>query len=211
MQIGAGFELTVFRKISMGVGVSLNHISNGNIQQPNKGINWYNYQTTISYASGSPVNNNYKRNKDKRWKLNKPIYEIGFMFVPKQAFNSSWLAQRKFMAGAFGNYTKQISNLSGLRLGTEIYYNQWSNSNQNKQIQHGWVAGLHAGHVFLMGKVNFSQQVGVNIYNKASFHSAIYHRWGIDYLLYKKCSIGLNLKANSDNADFFDIRFGFRL
>ena len=49
------------------------------------------------------------------------------------------------------------------------------------------------------------------IYNKIYFLPGFYHRGGLEYIINKRYAIGGSLKANSDNADFFDLRVGLKL
>ena len=121
------------------------------------------------------------------------------------------MAQRKYLFGAYAQLTKQIGGVSGVTGGVEVYYNNFKQDAAAKPIKSSMVAGVHAGHVFLLGKIHFSQQVGYSFYNKIYFLPGFYHRWGLDYYINKRFSIGGNLKANSGNADFFDLRIGLLL
>ncbi len=210
LHIGVGASYNVSKHISIAAHANFNHISNGNIMQPNKGINWGTYQVGINYTAINNQMPKYKFVKDKFWKGKKVDAEIGVMFVPQQGYYKNWMAQRKGMGGVFGQLTKQIGRTSALRLGADVYYNNWKVDETAPDITSGWVAGVHFGHVFLLGKVNFSQQIGYNLYNQASFHSALYHRWGLDYKLSNHYSFGASLKANEDNADFFDLRVAYK-
>jgi Lipid A 3-O-deacylase (PagL) len=210
LHIGGGISYNVSKHINIEAQANFNHISNGNIQQPNKGINWGTYQIGINYTGANNAMPKYKLVKNKFWKGKQLDVEIGLMLVPKQGYYKNWMAQRKSMTGVFGQVTKQVGRVSALRLGVDVYYNNWKIDETAPDIKSGWVAGVHFGHVFLLGKINFSQQIGYNVYNKASFHSAFYTRWGLDYKLTNHYSIGASLKANDDNADFFDVRVGYK-
>jgi hypothetical protein len=121
------------------------------------------------------------------------------------------MAQRKYLLGVYSQVTKQIGGVSALTAGAEIYYNDFKLDRGSKPIKSGWVGGIQAGHVFLLGKTQFSQQIGYSIFNKIPFLPGFYHRWALDYMVNKRYTIGLSLKANSDNADFFDFRVGIFL
>jgi hypothetical protein len=83
---------------------------------------------------------------------------------------------------------------------------------QNDSIEvAAWRSGLLAGHNFLLGKVFFSQQIGLYLYNRTPYYDRIYHRWTLRYLMNDKLLIGLGFKAHRHVADFFDLRVMYRL
>lgn len=211
MHLGGSLNFQVSKHLTAGVQGSFHHISNGNLKQPNKGINWITTAFSLHYFPGNNELPTYKRNHDKFWKTKKPITQVGIFYVPHQGYFAKWMAERKYVVGAFGQITKQFGGVSGLTAGAEIYYNIFKQAAAAKPITSGIVAGIHGGHVFLFGKVHFSQQIGISIYNKIYFLPGFYHRWGLDYQVNKHYSIGGSLKANSDNADFFDFRVGLKL
>ena len=211
LHLGTSLNLQVSKHISAGLQSNFHHISNGNLQQPNKGINWITAALSLNYYPGNNTLPKYKRVHQNFWKKNKAVIQAGIFYTPRQGYFAKWMAQRKYAAGVFTQITKQIGGLSALTAGTEIYYNNFKQDANTAPLKSGIVAGIHGGHVFLLGKVHFSQQAGFNIYNKIYFLPNFYHRWGLDYSINKKYTIGASLKANSDNADFFDFRMSLRL
>ena len=211
LHLGTSLNLQVSKHISAGLQSNFHHISNGNLQQPNKGINWITAALSLNYYPGNNTLPKYKRVHQNFWKKNKAVIQAGIFYTPRQGYFAKWMAQRKYAAGVFTQITKQIGGVSALTAGTEIYYNNFKQDANTAPLKSGIVAGIHGGHVFLLGKVHFSQQAGFNIYNKIYFLPDFYHRWGLDYSINKKYTIGASLKANSDNADFFDFRMSLRL
>ncbi len=211
MHLGTSLNFQLSKHLSTGLQTNFHHISNGNIQQPNKGINWVTAALSMHYYPGNNTLPKYKRVHNKFWKDKKANVQAGVFYVPYQGYFEKWMAQRKYAFGAFAKITKQIGGASAVTAGTEIYYNNFKQDDNVKRITSGVVAGIHGGHVFLLGKVHFSQQIGFAFYNKIYFLPNFYHRWGLDYNINNRFTIGANLKANSDNADFFDIRLGINL
>jgi len=210
-QLGSSLNWQVSKHFIIGLQSNFHHISNGNLKQPNQGINWATAGLGLHYYPGSNELPKYKRTPDKFWKNKKAVSQVGIFYVPQQGYLERWMAQRKYLAGIYAQITKQVGGVSGLTAGAEVYYNNFKQDAAAKPIASKIVAGIHAGHVFLLGKVNFSQQIGYSIYNKIYFLPGFYHRWGLDYAVTKRFSIGGSLKANSDNADFFDLRIGVKL
>jgi len=211
LHLGTGINFQVSKKITAGFQTNFHHISNGNIKQPNKGINWVTAALSMHYYPGNNTLPKYKRVHNKFWKDKKAQVQMGVFYVPYQGYFEKWMAQRKYAVGAFTQITKQVGGASALTAGAEIYYNNFKQHANAKPVESGIVAGIHGGHVFLLGKVKFSQQIGFCLYNKIYFLPGFYHRWGLSYDINHHFTIGANLKANSDNADFFDVRVGLRL
>ncbi len=209
-RLGGSLNLQLSKHFTVGLQTSFHHISNGNIKQPNQGINWTTAGLSLHYYPGTNNLPVYKRQPDKSWKNKKTTVQVGIFYVPHQGYIERWMARRKYLFGTYTQVTKQVGGISGLTAGADLYYNNFKQDLAAKRISSGLVAGVHAGHVFLFGKVNFSQQVGYSVHNKIYFLPGFYHRWGLDYFLNKRFSIGGSLKANSDNADFFDLRMAVR-
>lgn len=210
LALGAGaiFRLTPY--LRLGLNGSFQHISNGNLKQPNLGINWISTGLGLHYFPQPTPALRYKQRPDRSWKKEKGLVQAGIFLLPYQGYHPKWNAQRKGGAGVFAQLTRKISHTNGLTAGADLYYNRFVYRQGTASPPSPWVSGIHAGHVFLMGKIHFSQQIGYNLYNKIRFLPDFYHRWALDYYLFEKYSIGASLKANSDNADFFDVRLGLK-
>lgn len=211
LHIGAGFSYHLSKHSFIAFISNFHHISNGNIRQPNKGINWITGALSFNYYPDNNILPKYKRVYENFWKSKKTEIAFGVFGVPHQGYNSKWKAERMFAIGLFAQITKQVGRTSALTAGTDVIFNNFRIDKTAEQPTSQTSFGIHGGHVFLLGKVRFSQQLGYAIYNKLTFLDNFYHRWGIDYQLGNHYSIGTNLKANSDNADFFDIRFTYKL
>jgi len=209
-QLSGSLNVQFSKHFTASLQSNFHHISNGNLKQPNQGINWATAGLGLHYYPGNNELPVYKRNHDKFWKKKKATTQVGIFYVPQQGYLARWKAQRKYLAGVYTQITKQIGGVSGVTAGAEVYYNNFKQDATAKPLASSVVAGIHAGHVFLFGKVNFSQQIGYSIYNKIYFLPGFYHRWGLEYIINKRYTIGGSLKANSDNADFFDLRLGLK-
>jgi hypothetical protein len=210
LHIGAGLNLHLSKHASIAFISNFHHISNGNIKQPNKGINWVTNALSFNYHLNNNLLPKYKRTYDDSWKNNKTELALGVLAVAHQGYNSKWQAERMSAFGVFAQVIKPFAHTNAVTAGADIVFNNFRIDKTAEKPSSQTVIGIHAGHVFLLGKVRFSQQLGYAVYNKLSFLESFYHRWGIDYQLGSHYSIGANLKANSDNADFFDLRFSYK-
>lgn len=208
LQLGIGLGYRINKQFSLALLANFQHVSNGGYTEPNRGVNWVTGSVGIWHNVNTSFLPKYQRVQNKFWK-GKPVWvELGLMFVPQQGNSSKLNAQRKFMVGALVQVSKQIGATNAITAGTEIYYNKFERSVPDPPNENAspYFAGIHAGHAFLFGKVIFSQQIGWYVFNQTNYFSNYYHRWGLTYQIQKHWLIGANLKAHSDNADFFDMR-----
>lgn len=207
LQVGLGLGYNINDKLRVLLMGSFQHFSNGAFKEPNRGLNWITGSIGMLYNPNGTELPAYKK-VAARSVIDKEIYvDAGILFVPKQGYNSKIMGQSKLIAGTFVQATKQYGRISAVTGGTEIYYNKLSLQSGDESR---WVAGIHAGHSFILGRVNFSQQVGYHIYNSNSAASKIYLRYGLQYKISTHIVAGINLKAHADNADFSDFRIMYR-
>ncbi len=212
MQLGFGASFRLNKNVSLLAGTDFRHISNGGLKEPNRGINWITASAGVLYYAGSSNElPKYKNHHNPFWRGKKPMIELGGMFVPRQGYSPYLKGTRDYLLGIFGQYTKQVGPTSGLTGGAEIYYSKinLANNAENKDAS-GFFAGVHAGHVFLMNRVRFSQQLGAYVHQSSNLFLPYYFRLGIDYRLQQHVLIGASMKAHSDNADFFDLKVMYR-
>ena len=207
LQVGIGLGYNAGKHVKMQLMSSLQHFSNGAFKEPNRGVNWITASLGILYYSQTTHQPNYKRNENKFIKK-KVAIDAGIFYVPRQGYNSKVMEQSEYVYGIFTQATKQYGRISAITGGIEIYQNKIKNQSG---YQSRSFAGIHAGHAFIFGKVIFSQQAGINIYNKTSGVEDFYFRYGLLYRISKHITAGINLKAYQDNADFTDFRVMYSL
>ena len=75
----------------------------------------------------------------------------------------------------------------------------------DKDFQRG---ALLLGHELQIGRVRFSQQLGVYVYAPYKAKDPVYQRWGLEHHTERQIFWGINLKAHRHVADFLDVRLG---
>ncbi len=161
LQIGAGLGYNLSTHFSVTIMGSLQHFSNGGFKEPNRGLNWFTGSVGLLYHSKNNSFIKYTRTSQNFWKQKTSAIDIGIFYLPKQGYNSKVMEQRKFLTGAFVQFTKQYGRISAFTAGTELYYDRLSLGRTNSNGEIGrWIGGIHAGHAFLLGRVIFSQQLG---------------------------------------------------
>lgn len=206
--LGAGYQINPRLQVLL-YGNYL-HTSNGGVKDPNKGVNWPTANVALNYYVGDLQPINYKRNTAQ---INKELFFNVFGF-----YSSSTTAigqkTRYHIYGVSADMVKPLSAINGIITGAE-FYNDLSVAkrlqNDNLTNISSLRSGVTAGHVFLLGKFNFTQQLGFYLYNPSPYFNSVYHRWGINYKAKNNLVFGISLKAHAQVADFVDARIGYRI
>mgnify|MGYP000459864289 CR=1 FL=1 len=184
------------------------HISNGGFRQPNKGINWPTAGLGLDYTlSPVPMGRPGRRVRSQDWRNNRPRKDL-YVFGGLQNVDAGESAQFPII-GAGVTYSRQIARINSLTAGAEAHMDYALREKLTRDsLAHlsAMRAGVLVGHEFLLGKVVFSQQLGLYAFQKTPYFPRFYQRWGLLYRFGRSFSAGLNLKAHSQIANFWDVR-----
>jgi len=206
VSLGLGFHARVTKKLNVNMYANYNHISNGGIKDPNKGINWPTMSIGFDYIMQSVVlPPRTKHTYDKSSALK--TWEI----IPFWSSRTLVAGEKKrwHIFGIAGLYTKQVAHISALTFGAEVWHDYSLQERLNRDTTNGASAtrlGGLAGHVFLMGKISLSQQLGVYILNPSNYFPLLYQRYGLQFKLNRNWSIGTNVLVHGHVANFLDFR-----
>jgi len=151
LHLGGSIHYRFSRHLAAGLQSGFHHISNGNIRQPNQGINWITGSISLHYTPGNNELPLYKHKPDQSWKNNKAVVRAGLFYVPRQGYIGRWMAQRNYLVGVFSQVTKQIGGVSAFTAGAENYYNYFKPARGARPVKKGIVAGIQGGSVFFFG------------------------------------------------------------
>ncbi len=228
LQLGLGLSYPIGNHFGVYAMGNFFHNSNGGFKLPNSGVNYINASIGLQYYAFSSRLPVYKKQKDTSWKNQGVHFDVSLYYSPKGGYNgtsTNYSAVHKFVLGTSVEAVKQVSNLDAITLSAEIYYDDALRS--AKQIfiadsSSNILAGVLIGHQFLLNKFTFTQELGFYIYKqtdkydeeyrlgKTLYHTA-YQRWGLYYNIKKRWSVGINLLAHYQIADFIDGRVIYRL
>jgi hypothetical protein len=206
--VGTGIWIRLHDKWSINPSLNYQHISNGGMREPNKGINWPTAGLAINYTPHPIPYFSSERSKDKYWKGRPPRWDIGLFGMPRRSEQDSGQSKRVLMLGFQVQAAKQVGRINTLAIGMEItgdrslYLKLKKDSIKASAIR----AGLLAGHEFLLGKFIFSQRLGVYLFDQTPYYDALFHCWGIYFRANKHMGMGLNLKAHRHIAEYIDLR-----
>lgn len=209
MGISSGFSWQINKHWQTAFYANFLHTSNGGLKDPNKGINWPTAQLQVNYFPKEFIPaNKYERIKSHHKQRGLTVYGL----YTSRLLNIG--DKVRYSVYGFGaEYYIQVAPVSGLIGSVEIYNDH---SLQEKMSRLGMQgissvrSGLTAGHVFILGKFQFSQQIGYYLYSPSKLFDQIYHRWGLNYCYDNKWMFGVSMKAHRHIAHLTDVRIGYR-
>ena len=205
---GLGLQYQLDARTALQVSANFQHISNGGMKQPNKGVNWPTVGLHLQrYAR--PLNlYNGSRHKDTAWRQLGWRKDLAIFGMAKRWLNDNGSSSRVAVAGAVLQVGKQVGSINHLSMGLEASYNGTINHRLKADTLAGnsWKLALVGGHEFLLGRFMFSQQLGWYLYQANPYYDRWFHRWGLLYRLRPSYWLGFSLKAHKHVADFVDLR-----
>ena len=210
LQVALGIEAQLTKNYTADVHFSFNHISNGGIQQPNKGINWPalglgfyyvpDYFTIINRKEISP-----KKINSSTWFNRFEIYASAHSrtFEEKERFA---VLGSELLLGYY------LSNLNVLSTSLEWNYDYAQEkyvvlNNKNKSAHR---ISLNTGHEFVLGDFRFTQKAGIYLFDQLKENDLVYHKWGIIYLHKMGITVGVELKAHRHVAEVIVGKIGYQ-
>jgi len=208
-QLGLGLWVRLNDKWWINPTVNYQHISNGGMRQPNKGLNWPTAGLAVNYIPRPVPYFSGERSKEKYWKDQPIRWDIGVFGMGKRAPTDSGNSKRAPIIGLQTQAAKQVGRINALTAGVEISADRSLEMQLEKDSVEASAirAAFLGGHEFLLGKFIFSQRIGVYFFDQTPYYDAWFHCWGISYRVNKYLGIGLNLKAHKQVAEYIDLRF----
>jgi hypothetical protein len=205
---GLGLQFQFNQRMAMQLTANFQHISNGGLREPNKGVNWptvglhlVRYQKPFELYRGS-------RQKDESWRSSAWRKEVAVFGIAKRWIDENGESKRLPVGGVMAQIGKQVGVINQVNAGIEWSYDDTT----EKRLKADSIAGsphklgLMGGHEFLLGKYIFSQQIGIYIFKDSPYNRSWFHRWGLLYKAGNNFWLGFNLKAHLHVADFIDLR-----
>ncbi|MEA3477391.1 MAG: acyloxyacyl hydrolase [Bacteroidota bacterium] len=208
LNFNANFKVSDHAKLILAA--NYNHISNGGIKLPNKGLNYPSFSFGVDYSFHKSRFNKIKTEDwkaesfERRWRKDFGLF-LGFRGITDDE-------SLYYVKGIFGQYAWQISRVSAFPFGLEYLhdgaelarsriYQSISDKAANK-------VSIYSGYEYLLGKLVLSFNLGLYVYSPDRTSSIIYQRYGFRIQLFKMVFAGLNLKSHGHIAEFFDVRIG---
>jgi hypothetical protein len=208
LNLGLNLRYKVNLGLAIKAALNYNHISNGNIQDPNYGLNF----PSVSVGMEKTLNT---LTKIPKLVDNKPNWRIDLVGFASNKSSTLSLKDRFWVYGMGMNLSRKVNLLHAYTVGAELMADESVGFLYQMESRKGrsyYRLGANVGHEFLLGnKFVFSQQIGVYIFNQTPYISWIYHRWGLNYKLTENLMIGSNLLADLQKANFLDLRMTYSI
>lgn len=210
LQLALMAEIRISDNLFLDLGMAFNHISNGGIKQPNRGINWPSFGMGMHYTPGfyPEINRSEKIppiSENEKWFNRINVY----FSAHSKTFDEK---ERFLILGSDLLKGFRVNNLNSLLVGfewnfdnslkREIEFEEFGEKNANR-------VSVFTGHEFTMGDFRFSQILGIYVYDKLKPYDLIYHKWGIFYRHNSGILAGIELKAHKHVAEFVCLKLGF--
>ena len=193
----------------LSAGFNYNHISNGGMKQPNKGMNFPTFNIGAAYAwNPRPIQ---RPLRDDSWRQSPRNY--GYLQAAGSVKNAPAAdgqsdAEPQWLLGGAAVAGRKIGRLSALAVGAEWMHDGFQREMLDREGSglSAWKVSLLFGHELLVGRVRFASHLGAYLYSPAPNIDPVYHRHGLHYRLSSRLWVGGTLKAHRHIADVFDLR-----
>lgn len=209
LMVGLGLQFRLDPHWGLRLAGNFNHVSNGGLSLPNKGLNYPTLSLGVDYA---PQGIDFKaraRQHDRRPPAPRLRLYAGALGTLKRADGRDTRQQGVWGAWVQGVY--YVGRWSGLNLGAE-----WIDDGARRlKMDREGVPGrsergaVLAGHQFLLGRVVFSQQLGVYFFDQFKLNDPVYQRFGLGLHVTRRLFAGISLKTHRHVADLLELRVGY--
>lgn len=207
LNMALNYRLT--EQLNLNLTAHYNHISNGGIKHPNKGMNFPAIGLGVDYIL-SPY---HFEERDKVAIEKGRTYGYGRFFTTRKTKTATrdFPEETKMLFGIAGGAKTRIANFNALSMGFEIIRD---NTLLTEAKRRGiditpYVLGAGIGHHFIFGRFNFNQQLIYYLYKPFEFTSKkFYQRYEVAYQINRYLVAGVSLKAHGHVAENFDLRIG---
>jgi hypothetical protein len=200
------------RRWEARAGFNFNHISNGGMKEPNKGMNFPTWSLGAAYSAREfavqrPLRDQAWREQSRRYMQvvlngtvkNAPPMEADDGPVPSVLWGAMAVAGRR------------TGRMSAIGAGTEWVYDGYAAEMTTRDggSLSAWKGALLAGPELISGRVRFGLWFGAYLYAPAWDGDAVYQRYQLTYTIGRGLLLGTSLKAHRHVADVFDVRLGW--
>lgn len=187
-----------------------NHISNGAVKKPNKGMNFPTVGLGLEYTI-NPVKLTHKKIETEIDKKRLSKYLRLFWNIRTVPEYNEYPEKYELMIGLEGGIRKRLTKINGLMSGLEYSYDGlFKEEIKRSNLEFTpHLFSLHLGHFFVFGKFTFTQQFAWYAYKSYPFNDHdFFQRYGIFWQFGKLINCGFSLKSHGHVAEYMDVRMG---
>ena len=184
-----------------------NHISNGGIDEPNKGMNFPTFGAGIDYLM-RPVDFKTRQPLPHEDRGIIPSVEV-FATMKNVTVGQDEVTERTFGYGVMLKARKRFTRLNGFNMGAEYLWDGEIRAKSDKKHDHQQVSML-VGHDLTFGKFIFSQYWGTYLY-APYYEKDFFQRYALTYQVTSRFRCGVTLKAHAEVAQNFNVLLTYDL
>jgi hypothetical protein len=208
LYLSARLKYRVAPKTFLTLAGTFNHISNGAVKIPNFGINFPTISLGIEYFQKPfPVlDDEFTTGHDQKLKRSYILLQslIGYKTV---------YGEFKTAFGVSARYTRQIRTFYAFNGGMELILDGGVKKMiaiEDRSVDYKRLA-LTAGQDFFLGKVSFTQYLGIYVYSPYRAKHPVYQKYELAYRIFPDVLAGVYLKAHTSDAELFGFSLNYIL
>jgi hypothetical protein len=207
LRIGIKSSFTITPNWCAVASLSYNHISNGGTRTPNLGMNYPTASVYLEYHFSHIPLPNYTPDKSYD-----PSLHWTAQFFTASRLIKAWDANsgRKRMTGLTAYASRQFTHTNAWLAGVEASHDESLPATGAffGDYYEPTIVSLIGGHQLSIGRVKFTQALGVYLYKNYENPNAIFQRYTLMYQLAHHFQVGFSLKAHAEIAEMLDVRLG---
>jgi len=205
-------RIQLLKRGRLHTGLSFEHFSNGNMQEPNIGINCLNSYVGLGYCIGDqnyPVPHELKPHaRDFCWEF---TYAFGGKHT--RAFQSAYF----FTSSGTVELKWKPYRMLGLGLGTDIFYDSSTETEMKAFDQTGYRkyydfrTGIHISQEIIYSRISLIIQEGIYLFLTDQVnHKTMYNRGIVRFAITDQWLVSLSMKSHLHILDYPELGLGFR-
>lgn len=194
------------------LGFNYNHISNGGMRNPNKGMNFPTLNAGLSFSPKPARILRPEKNRDWKQQPRHQLYALAIGTVKNAEATVAYPRTKPcWSAGLMLMAARRVGRFSRLSAGTEWVRDGYADEIMAREgiSKSPWKGGLLLGHELVVGQVSFATHFGTYVFNPSGDFDPVYQRYGLYYRWGRHLLLGSSLKAHRHVADVFDVRAGW--
>jgi hypothetical protein len=210
VSLGPGWRYYVSKRYSLFVLFPFNHVSNGGIKDPNLGLNFPSVQLGLSKQNFDLSRNLKKENTAAL--IRKSTFAISPFFSSRTVKNGE--KTRYLIYGLEGSHSYRFKTLLSINSAIEFYKDDALRERYKREqgiVKDRYRAGIMSGLQVHLGRFELYHRLGVYVYDPGLYNGRVFHRHGLQYVLNKRLSAGVEVKAHKEVANFLDFRLSYEL
>ncbi len=207
LSAGARINWRVGSNFLIQFGGLYQHISNGGVKQPNKGMNFPMASLGILYYLEKP-----SWEKPALTSIGTNNRGLTMNFLLFGSIKTIAMPDEKtFIRGYQYTLVKHINQIHGLVAGLEGVWNGYKKVAYLRKGEKvvAYEQSVQLGYQMALSKTSFQVLAGVDLFNENRTTDLIYQRYGLYYQILPYLKVGGTIKAHKNVADAIDIRLGY--